>query len=386
MKWEKSNQKIEGHLDLARYVACRLGGKSVDMAQHISRVTTSISEQIEFCLGVILDKLSTRCDASVGFISLSLLYGNEFEKIVMATLALFLDQALLEIMVASIIDPSEPLQLPSAHVLGALSPLIGSLKVYGFDLVAATRTRSKLHDENKNLRDLARKHGFRMEPLQSRNFIKDATIRLRITRISPKGTLQKVIAAAIDNGNEAAQVAQESKITHEKLEELLSASPDPQVSLNALLRSRGPQRELDLGSRFAYVGGYKKFSTCFETAKKFQFNSCTVVSRGQGSKFKLSYGSWKDISNGENHSEAGRIDVVVAPETVEEKLLEFSISSNAIINALIAPLRDVSAQREILLLAEILNPEDVARAANKTLEEILHEIHSRGTQPSPHIS
>lgn len=188
LKWEKSSQKIEGQLDLARYVACRLGGKSVDMAQHISRVTTSISEQIEFCLGAILDKLSTRCDASVGFVSLSLLYGNEFEKIVMATLALFLDQALLEIMVASIIDPSEPLQLPSAHVLGALSPLIGSLKVYGFDLVAATRTRSKIHDENKNLRDLARKHGFRVEPLQSRNFIKDATIRLRITRISPKGS------------------------------------------------------------------------------------------------------------------------------------------------------------------------------------------------------
>lgn len=199
--------------------------------------------------------------------------------------------------------------------------------------------------------------------------------------VDETATLQKVIAAAIDNGNEAAQVAQESKITHEKLEELLSASPDPQVSLNALLRSRGPQRELDLGSRFAYVGGYKKFSTCFESARKFQFNSCTVVSRGQGSKFKLLYGSWKDVGNGKNHSEAGRIDVVVEPETVEEKLLEFSISSNAIIDALVTPLRDLSASREFLLLAEILNPHDVARAANKTLEEILNEIHSRSAQP-----
>lgn len=192
-------------------------------------------------------------------------------------------------------------------------------------------------------------------------------------------TLQGIVEAAIKCGNKTAQHLQDNVTTSEELEELLGVSPDAELSLRALLRSRGPQRELDLNISIVKLGGNLRIATRFPSDKSFSFIGCSVLEKTEGVLYKLSYSSIESDNELPEYlkEKAGKVDIIVPPDTMEEQLMDFAKSCKTEVDLVVCPIRNISSDVFTLLLTRILNPEEITAAANRTLEEIIREVERR---------
>lgn len=187
-------------------------------------------------------------------------------------------------------------------------------------------------------------------------------------------TLQSIIASALLIGNQAARQAHDRNIDQQYFEALLEKSPDKSISIKAFLRARESQRLLDLEHKFVYLGGNFNVTTTLPDPIKFVFCLCTFHSRGAGSRYRFNYKSAHAVNRIDDCQASGRVEILVQPHSLEERLLEFAITSGIAVDMLITPIRDVTASKDHLLLENILNPEEIATAANDTLAEIMEEI------------